>query len=154
MALSILVSSYAQTPPCAGMTIGLTGSAAYPPMAYAAHVTGTVDLLVSFDPSGEIAKVHSLSGPPMLVEAAEKLVAGLHANPASDGNIRDCRMVVTYDLRPSHCFGDISYPDLQMKREDMQHWTVSATGYALCDPAGDIGLRHHFLFIHWNSKNT
>jgi len=46
----------------------------YPPIARAAHVSGQVKLQIEIDESGQVGSTNSISGPPMLIGAAEDCV--------------------------------------------------------------------------------
>jgi TonB family protein len=116
---------------------------AYPPIARAAHVTGMVILIATFDDSGAVTATRVVSGPPMLQEAAKQYVAGWHAN-AKPG-IRNCPVVMSFAFRNSEpCTGgDLS---VSASRSDTQHVTISTDTIWLCDPAATIGHRHHWFW--------
>jgi TonB family protein len=55
----------------------------YPPIAKAAHVTGTVVLQLEIEPDGAVGEVKIISGPPMLTGAAIEAVKQWHYKPFS-----------------------------------------------------------------------
>jgi hypothetical protein len=78
--LALSATSFAQQSPCGLTSIKETIPLLYPPIAKAAHVSGTMIFLVAFKQSGEVENVEVLSGPKMLQAPASLFVNGLRAN--------------------------------------------------------------------------
>ena len=61
----------------AGVAVGLLIQKTvpvYPPIAKAAHVSGTVVLVATISKTGEVEDLHAVSGPAMLQQAAQEAV--------------------------------------------------------------------------------
>jgi hypothetical protein len=124
--LALSATTFAQQPPCGLTSIKEAAPLLYPPIAKAAHLSGTMIFLVAFKRSGEVEKVEVLSGPKMLQAPASLYVNGLRANEY--GGPRTCPMVVRYviqqddaDLRPA-------------ERTDFQHVVIYAKPLVISDP--------------------
>jgi hypothetical protein len=124
--LALSATSFGQQSPCGLTSIKETAPLVYPPIAKAAHVTGTVIFLVSFERSGEVENVKVLSGPKLLQAPASLYVNGLRVNEY--GGPRTCPMIVRYviqqddaDLRP-------------VERTDFQHIVIYEKPLVISDP--------------------
>jgi hypothetical protein len=91
----------------------------YPPIARAAHIEGSVIMLVNFKISGEVEKIDVVSGPERLKIAATNYVQGWRANKYTGP--RTCPIVVSFRLRPQ---GDTTTQPVV--RQDLQHVTLNA----------------------------
>ena len=123
-----------------------TVAAVYPPIGRAAHVSGVVVLVASFDLDGRVTEVHAVSGPVLLRVPAEAFVKGWHADPYTGP--RSCPVVVEYRLAGGvRCTEDdakgAAMP--QTGRIDTQHFVVGGYALALCDPAATIVRRKRWL---------
>ncbi|WP_158941559.1 energy transducer TonB [Granulicella sp. S190] len=77
--------------------------APYPPLATAAHVSGTIVLGVEIDPAGAVTKVVVLSGPEMLRSAAVNAVKQYIYNPfLINGTASKVRTAVQVKFEPFH----------------------------------------------------
>lgn len=129
--LALSATTFAQQPPCGLTSIKETARLVYPPIAKAAHVSGTMIFLVSFKQSGEVENVEVLSGPKLLTIPATTYVEGLRANEY--GGPRNCPIVINYLLEPT---GIAPRP---IEKSDLQHVTIyggQAVLYGSNDPAG------------------
>ena len=70
----------------------------YPHIARAAHVSGEVVQLVSFDHAGHSTVLRIINGPDMLREASSKLVEASTSTP-SEGS-RECPITIEFHLVP------------------------------------------------------
>jgi len=61
----------------------------YPPEAKAAHIQGTVKLVVLVDRNGRVDDIRVLSGPPLLVKAALSAVAQWRYSPREEAALTD-----------------------------------------------------------------
>lgn len=111
----------------------------YPPIARAAHVSGVVVLVATFDLQGGVTEVHAVSGPAMLRETAATFVRGWRADAYSGP--RSCPVVVEYVLRnPAFC-GERPTPGVPEQTEarvDAQHYRIvgaCVTVLAISDPS-------------------
>jgi hypothetical protein len=91
----------------------------FPAIAKAAHVQGTVVLLVNFSRSGEADSVTVVAGPEMLRKSAVEFVHGWRANAFS--GVRTCPIAINYRLQHEN---DKEVPHFQ--RQDLQHGTVNS----------------------------
>ena len=91
----------------------------FPPIAKAAHVSGTVIMLATFKLTGEVESVQIVSGPEMLRQSATNYVKGWRANAYTGP--RTCPVAVTYQL---HNPGDKQAPPIV--RTDPQHVTLNS----------------------------
>jgi TonB family protein len=92
---------------------------AYPPIAKAAHVEGTVILLVTFKTTGEVETVDIASGPKLLERAATDYVKTWRANEYSGP--RTCPIVITF-----HILREQEKIAPGFVRQDLQHVTLNA----------------------------
>jgi hypothetical protein len=87
----------AQVSHCGGFTsVREFTSPAYPPIARAAHIKGTVIFLVTFDLKGNVESMTSLGGPPRLIPPAASVVQNMKVNPYTSP--RTCPFVVTFNM--------------------------------------------------------
>jgi hypothetical protein len=114
----------------------------YLPLARAAHIEGSVILLVGFALNGLVEHIDVVGGPVMLRDAALNYVKGWQAN--AYGGSRTCPIVITYAFAKEG--QKVSESGVRI---DMQHVMVYSDGPpCLCDPRGYIGKRKtHFLFF-------
>jgi hypothetical protein len=104
----------------------------YPPIARAAHVSGNVILMVSFEADGSPGHIDVLSGPVMLRNATTEYVKGWRANRYTGP--RTCPIVVNYFIAPEG-----TPLEHLAQREDVQHVSVSTVflpGLTIIDIAG------------------
>jgi hypothetical protein len=144
-----LPTSHAQSAPCGITHLPPTSIKLYPPIAKAAHVSGTVILLASFDHEGTPKVTKIIGGPEMLKKSAAQFVETSQADPSTGS--RECPVVVSFEfVGPATC--DIPPdPNPPFATKDKQHFSVYGTTYMLCDPAVTITKRHSFLFFHWTT---
>lgn len=93
-AAAIMSAAHAQLASCGVTSIQESTPLVYPPIARAAHISGTVVLLARFDLTGKVTNAKPLNGPLMLQGAAIDYVNHWEAN-ASTGP-RECPIVVTF----------------------------------------------------------
>ena len=86
----------AQEKACGLQNIQQTASLVYPPIGRAAHVRGTVDMLVTFAQDGLVTAVRPLAGPSMLRPGSEAFVRAFRANPYPGS--RECPIAITFRL--------------------------------------------------------
>src|SRR5437868_11128766 len=67
----------------------------YPPLAKTARITGEVRLKLIVDPGGAVSSVQLISGPPMLVEAAEDSAKG--SNFACENCLASVTQEISYN---------------------------------------------------------
>jgi Gram-negative bacterial TonB protein C-terminal len=129
------VAAAAQAAPC-GLTSVTDGKdLVYPPIAKAAHVTGEVVLLVSFQSDGGVWKALVIRGPQMLAPTALEYVGAWKGNEY--GEPRTCSVVISFRL-------DADQPD-SLKRLDPQHVVIYGHDPpCLCDPGADVHRRHWY----------
>ena len=149
---------HAQSAPCGLTSMTETSHPVYPPIARAAHVSGTVILLARFGQDGTATGATVVSGPPMLKGAAVDFVKGWRANAYTGP--RECPIAVTFSLAgaPSAECGtpedESQHPSAPPLRVDAQHFVI--TSHSPCftvmrDPAGH--RVHSFLGHRWYSKS-
>ncbi len=134
--------------PCGIQSVSETTAPVYPPIARAAHVSGTVLLLATFDTSGNVMELRTVSGPMLLRGSAEVFVKGWKANPYTGP--RSCPVVVKFALANESFCSDDDAKKVYVEpshRLDVQHYLVSGYAYALCDPAAEIGYKRRRLGI-------
>ena len=134
----------AQEPACGLRSVRETVAPVYPPIARAAHVSGVVVVLASFDLAGNVTEAHVVSGPEMLKAAAVTFVLGWQAN--AYGGSRSCPVVVEYAMDVGPACEDRAEPS-SAGRVDPLHYRVTAPVVWLCDPAATVGKRRKFLGI-------
>jgi TonB family protein len=93
-AATMLSAAHAQSASCGLTSVQESTPLVYPPIAKAAHVSGTVVLLATFDLTGKVTSIRPVSGHPMLQGAAIDYVKHWQAN-ASTGS-RECPVAVTF----------------------------------------------------------
>jgi hypothetical protein len=150
-----LSAAHAQVPACGITSMTETAAPIYPPIPKVAHIEGPVILMVRFSPNGTVERITTLSGAPMLLNAAFSFVNGWRANEYTGP--RECPIVITFELTPGSCelgpvpttpTPPVAPPPPAYSHIDMQHVTVRATGFVTCDPAADvIRRRKHFLIF-------
>ncbi|MGA8939075.1 MAG: energy transducer TonB [Acidobacteriaceae bacterium] len=132
VALAIAIqTAKAQPPPCGLSSMTETTRLIYPPIAKAAHLTGTVILLVRFGINGSVENVRKLSGNPLLQKSAADFVRHWQANKYSGP--RECPIVVNFELTEGTCGSLPPEPTQPFTRIDMQHVTAHAKAMMLCD---------------------
>ncbi|MCU1252447.1 MAG: TonB family protein [Edaphobacter sp.] len=117
--LSVSGPCIAQQEPCGLRKMMETTTPIYPPIAKAAHVEGSVIMLVNFKTSGEVQKIDIVSGPKLLQMAATTYVQGWHANEYTGP--RTCPIVVNFRILHE---GDTTTP--AFVRLDLQHVTLNS----------------------------
>ncbi len=132
---SIPPLSQAQSAPCGLSAMEDSTQLVYPPIAKAAHVTGVVVLLATFDHDGSVKQTTVVSGPKMLQTAAISYVSGLRANRYSGP--RQCPIAVAFRVEGEsvECGSTTQtaskpQPVLGFRRIDLQHVTIAVP--ALC----------------------
>jgi TonB family protein len=141
IALLLLASAsllHAQPTPCGLTSITEQSQLVYPPIARAAHVSGTVILLTRFDTQGVPVHINVLSGPPMLQRAALDFVKNWRANQY--GGPRECPLVVNFNMIEGNTpvCSDQEAGSPRFTRTDLQHVSLSTQGLWLCDPAATV----------------
>jgi TonB family protein len=72
----------------------------YPQVARATHATGSVSVQMSIDESGNVVSVHAVSGPGILVAAAESAARGFKFKPTSlDGKAIKTTKTITFNFK-------------------------------------------------------
>ena len=111
----------------------------YPPIAKAAHVSGSVIFITSFAPDGTVSDLKVLSGAPMLAGSATNFVRGWKANTAT--GVRNCPVVITFravgEEHDCDAKAEPPKPALEaVSRQDLQHVTItqdrSRSCYTVC----------------------
>lgn len=148
----------AQSAPCGITSVTETSQLIYPPIARAAHVSGTVLLLAQFDNNGVPARVRVVSGAPMLQGAAINFAKGWRANEYTGP--RECPFAVTFSFvgAPSAECGtpqDESQQTAQpLRRVDLQHYVLASHNPCFVVMRDPAPLRaHNFLGHRWYSKS-
>ena len=129
---------HAQSAPCGVTSISETSQLIYPPIARAAHVSGTVILLVRFGQDGAVMNGTVVSGPPMLRGSALDFVKGWRANGYTGP--RECPIVVNFNVIEGDepvCSPQEAGPP-KFSRSDLQHVSLSTHSLWICDPAATI----------------
>jgi hypothetical protein len=147
-------SLYAQNP-CALHGIKSSSTLVYPPIALAAHVEGTVNLLAVFDPDGKNADLKTIEGPVMLHNAAIDYVSSWVVNEGISQ--QTCAITIAFRLRSDPVCDEkatSSLPDTtsSVSMTDLQHFTVTSGPVGYCEDLSMPYRRHNFLFFHWNTK--
>ena len=127
-ATTILSAAHAQSASCGLTSFQESTPLIYPPIAKAAHVTGTVVLLAAFDLTGKVTSIRALSGPLMLQGAAINYVKNWQAN--SFTGPRECPVSVTYRVVgvEAECGSKDDHSKLPIdsfKRIDVQHVVIT-----------------------------
>jgi hypothetical protein len=73
-----------------------TNKLLYPPIARAAHIAGTIVLVVAFNHDGSVSTVRPIAGPELLRITALNYAKGLSAEPSSGS--RECPFVVDFNF--------------------------------------------------------
>jgi hypothetical protein len=150
-------SGWSQAAACGIATLPSGNASFYPPIAQAAHVTGPVVLLVSFDHQGRPHVTHVVAGPEMLQGGAVRFVEASRA-PSSEGS-RECPIVISFRLigPPSAECGPAADESnvFGPRPEEVDSHHIVISRHSPCfsvtrDPAP--WERHHFLFWHWYSR--
>ena len=131
LVLLILSASCCAEEPCGLRSMTDTTPLLYPPIARAAHVEGTVILMVAFKLSGEVQNIEVLSGHQLLRGSATAYVQGLRANQY--GGTRTCPVVIRYVLQP------VDSAPRPIEKKDIQHVTIYANQvpvYTMYESAG------------------
>ena len=118
----------------------------YPAIARAAHVSGKVVLLVSFDHEGKPSAGRILYGPEMLKKAASNFIEASKAE-SSKGS-RECPIVVSFELADTHTCEVAPNPAIPFALIDLQHIAIYGRVVPICDPAAEIAKhRRRFLLF-------
>jgi TonB family protein len=128
----------AQSAPCGITGIAETSQLVYPPIARAAHISGTVILLVRFGQDGIVTNGTVVSGPPMLRGSALDFVKRWQANAYTGP--RECPIIVDFNVIEGDkpvCSPQEAGPP-KFSRSDLQHVSLSTHSLWLCDPAATI----------------
>lgn len=146
---------YAQQDSCGIPKLPENAASFYPPIARAAHVTGKVVLLASFDHDGRATVTKVIDGYNMLRDASVKLVQASLASP-SNGS-RERPITVEFHLEPAQYDNDCKVTNSvpNSRATTPAHMDVFALGASTCDPAVTITMplvKHRFLFFHWYTK--
>jgi hypothetical protein len=126
----------AQTAPCGLTSVADGRELIYPPIAKAAHVTGQVILLVSFQLDGNVWKALVVSGPQMLRPAALEYVETWKANEY--GGPRTCPIIISFQFIADRPAG--------VERQDIQHVAIYAQPVCLCDPPAEIHVKRRWYW--------
>jgi Gram-negative bacterial TonB protein C-terminal len=150
-------SAQAQTGSCGLTAVIETSKATYSPIGRAAHVEGTIVLLVRFRENGEPLHVTYVSGPALLQGAAIDFVQHWQVNPYTGP--RECPVAMQYRLTGPvgrECDAsdttDKPYP-VQSERLDPQHYRLTAENGCVTVMRDPAPLKvHSFFGYHWYSK--
>lgn len=109
----------------------------YPVIARAAHITGMVIGIATFDRSGRVTEIRFIQGHEMLRSPTAEYVRGWHANEYS--GTRNCPIVVNYllDQKTTNSF----------ERIDSQHVNVYGQTVILSDPSFVIEKRKRRFWL-------
>jgi len=123
-----LSAAYAQSASCGLTSIQESTPLNYPPIAKAAHVSGTVVLLATFDLTGKVTSVKPVSGPLMLQGAAIDYVNHWEAN--SSTGPRECPVAVTFRVVgvAAECGSKDDHSNIPVdsfQRIDVQHVVIT-----------------------------
>jgi hypothetical protein len=116
-----------QTAPCGITSVKDVKPPIYPPLAKAAHVSGTVIVMTQFALSGNVINAQILSGPNLLRQAAIDSVAALRVNQY--GGSRECPVVIAFLIAKE---GEYQCDDKQIPA-GILHIEVCAASIALTD---------------------
>jgi hypothetical protein len=139
--------AYAQS--CPQLGIQHSGQLTYPPIAMAAHVTGTVTVLATFAPDGSVVSAQVTEGAEMLKSASRAYVESWRVNHAATS--QTCAVAIAFRMDGEPI---CAYEPSRVTMSDTQHFAVTVRPTGTCDPAFEIDtrLRHRFLFVHWTTK--
>ena len=121
-----------------------TDSPAYPPIAKAARVQGTVISRLEFDTKGDVSKVEIVSGPALLTNVLENSEAHWAFHPDADGiNTAGCQILV---------ISEFSLSESEQTNEDTRPWLYTPPGVfrqriraLFLPPPGRATLEHWLL---------
>jgi hypothetical protein len=153
----VIPPANAQPPACGLTSVAYTNHLIYLPIAIAAHIDGTVILMVRFKPDGDVQHIAALSGNLILQNASIAFVKNAKANEYSGP--RECPVVISFYLTgPTARECDPTDEKMpvppQPENTDPQHISISRKNVCVTverDPSSF--LIHHFLFLHWSSKH-
>jgi periplasmic protein TonB len=88
--------------PCFAIFVVLSPSSyVYPALARAAHIAGTVRLSVVVGTDGKVTRLSTISGPPMLAQAAQDAVKQWEYSPrVVGGNAVPATLEVSLEMKP------------------------------------------------------
>jgi hypothetical protein len=135
----------AQSASCGITQLPESGGKFYPPIAQAAHVSGTVVLMASFDHDGNARVSRILDGPAMLQPAAAHFIEASRSVPSAGS--RECPMVISFELADTHSCDVPREPSQPFSSKDPQHFVIFGRVVPICDPAAKITRKKHFLFF-------
>lgn len=125
----------------------------YPAIAQAAHVSGKVVLLATFDQDGAAKVTRFISGPDMLRDASTKIVETSKAAPSAAP--RECPITITFELAEAQDCGSSPSPPEPFRAVDPQNLIVYGRAFMLCDPSVTVTRTcRRFLFFKKCSKPT
>lgn len=139
-----LSAAYAQSASCGLTSIQESTPLSYPPIARAAHVSGTVVLLATFDLTGKVTSVRPVSGPLMLQGSAIDYIRHWQAN-ASTGP-RECPIAVTFRMVgvAAECGSKDDHSNISLdsfQRLDLQHVVITrgvSCFVTMADPSSTV----------------
>ena len=134
--LSCTAALPAQSAPCGITELPESSTKFYPPIAQAAHISGTVVLLASFDHDGNATVSRMLQGPELLKPAAVRFVEA--SKSESSPGSRECPIVISFELADTHSCDVPPEPPQSFGSKDPQHLVVLGRVVPLCDPAVTI----------------
>jgi TonB family protein len=141
-----LPAAHAQSAPCGISSLQIVKDPIYPPLARAAHFSGTVILMATFAPSGSVTDVRILHGPEILKASAKAAVMTWIADPYTGP--RECPIVIDFKLvLPADVCDTTATPDPAFTSTDKQHFTAQSGVFALCDPAMTLTTKRHRFLI-------
>jgi TonB family protein len=100
----------------------------YPPSAIADHIEGTVTLRAAIDREGTVSSVKAISGPPVLVAAAEDVVRQWRYEPALRGGQpieTEEEVVIEFRLSPSPSGGSGQAPTPGRSEQELETATTN-----------------------------
>jgi TonB family protein len=123
-----LSAAHSQSASCGLTSIQESTPLNYPPIAKAAHVSGTVVLLATFDLTGKVTNVKPISGPLMLQGTAIDYVKRWQAN-SSTGS-RECPVAVIFRVVgvAAECGSKDDHSNISLdsfQRLDLQHVVIT-----------------------------
>jgi hypothetical protein len=128
----------------------------YPQIARAAHMSGDVALMASFDHDGKPTAARVVAGATILGAAAKNLLKSSLASPSND--VRECPVTVSFELMAPK-WGDncelLNSGDGRIELRDptsVKISSVETNGCVLSVVNDPVHIRHQFLFFHWYSK--
>jgi hypothetical protein len=118
----------------------------YPPIARAAHVSGTVLLRITYTPQGQPQDVTSISGPPMLARFVGNQFKAWHLKTNATGEDL-CQSLAIVQFRLS------DNPSAQAQQEQLVSGSIMRLSIdaqvppCLCDPAPTLGKKRRFFLF-------